>query len=53
MIFDDVKIPLKDQSNGRNYNPNKFTSQLIKYLRELGLEVGRDIKGNTIFITIK
>jgi hypothetical protein len=53
MIFDDVKIPLKDQSNGRNYNPNKFASLLIKYLKNLGLEVGRDIKGNTIFITIK
>ncbi|WP_314200341.1 DUF6175 family protein [Capnocytophaga sputigena] len=53
MIFDDVKIPLKDQNNGRNYNPNKFASLLIKYLKGLGLEVTRDIKGNTIFITIK
>ena len=24
MLFDDVKIPLKDQVTGNNYNPNKF-----------------------------
>lgn len=53
MIFDDVKIPLKDQSSGSNYNPNKFALELFKFFKTLGLQVGKDVKGNTIYITIK
>ncbi len=53
MIFDDVRIPLKDQSTGNNYNPNKFGLEIHKFFRGLGLTIGRDIKGSTIFITIK
>ena len=53
MIFDDVKIPLKDQASGNNYNPNKFALELFKFFKGLGLQSGKDIKGNTIYITIK
>jgi hypothetical protein len=56
MIFDDVKIPLKDQATGNNYNANKFALEIWKYLKsaDVGLSsVGKDINGNTIFITIK
>jgi hypothetical protein len=53
MIFDDVKIPLKDQATGNNYNPNKFALEMFKFFKGLGLQSGKDIKGNTIFITIK
>ena len=53
MIFDDVKIPLKDPSSGKNYNPNKFALEIFKFMRSLGLNISRDIKGNTIYITIK
>jgi hypothetical protein len=53
MIFDDVRIPLKDQSTGNNYNPNKFGLEIFKFFRRLGLQISRDIKGNTIIITIK
>lgn len=53
MIFDDVRIPLKDPANGRNYNPNKFAMQLHQFLKGLGMEIGRSIKGSTIYITIK
>lgn len=53
MIFDDVRIPLKDQSTGRNYNTNRFGASIRKYLKSLGLESGIDIKGNTIYVTIK
>lgn len=53
MIFDDVKIPLKDQGTNRNYNPNKFALEIFKFLKGLGLQPGKDIKGNTIFITVK
>lgn len=53
MIFDDVRIPLKDENTGNNYNPNKFALEIFKFMKSLGLNIGRDIKGNTIFITIK
>ena len=52
MIFDDVKIPLKD-STGKNYNSNKFALEIFKFFRSLNLQVEKDIKGNTIYITIK
>lgn len=53
MIFDDVRIPLKDQSTGNNYNPNKFGLEMFKFFKKLGISISRDIKGNTIYVTIK
>nr|WP_299417522.1 DUF6175 family protein [uncultured Emticicia sp.] len=53
MIFDDVKIPLKDQANGNNYNSNKFALELFKFFKSLGLQPAKDVKGSTIYITIK
>lgn len=53
MIFDDVRIPLKDPSTNNNYNINKFALEIFKFTRSLGLQVQRDIKGNTLYITIK
>lgn len=52
MIFDDVRIPLKDR-NGNNYNINKFGLELMKFTRKLGLQISRDISNNTLIITIK
>jgi len=53
MIFDDVKIPLKDQATGNNYNPNKFALELFKFFKGIGLQPSKDVKGSTIYITIK
>jgi hypothetical protein len=53
MIFDDVRIPLKDQATGNNYNPNKFALELFKFVKSLGLQPGKDVKGSTIYITVK
>lgn len=52
MIFDDVRIPLKDQ-NGNNYNINKFGLEILKFVRTLGLQIDRQIKNNTLVITFK
>jgi len=52
MIFDEVRIPIKDQ-NGNNFNTNKFALEIFKFMRDLQLQISRDIKGNTIYITIK
>ncbi len=53
MIFDDVRIPLRDQATGRNYNSNNFALELFKYLKSISLDPRKDIKGNTIYITLK
>ena len=52
MIFDDVRIPLKDPKTGRNYNANSFGLEIFKFMKGLGLQIQRDVKGNTIYITI-
>lgn len=53
MIFDDVKIPLKDPLTGRNYNINKFAMALNKFFREKGIEISRKANGNHLYISIK
>lgn len=52
MIFDDVRIPLKDE-NGRNYNINKFGLKLLSFFRSMGISIERSISNNTLVITIK
>lgn len=52
MIFDDVRIPLKDE-NGRTYNINKFALKLLMYFRNLGIKIDRNISNNMLVITIK
>ena len=51
MIFDDVRIPLKDAS-GNNFSANKYALELFKHIRTLQLTPTKQVKGNTIFITI-
>ena len=52
MIFDDVRIPLKD-ANGNNYNINKFGLEFLKFARNLGLQITRNTANNTLVITFK
>ena len=51
MIFDEVKIPLKDK-NSNNYTSTKFALDIFKYLKSLNLDVRKEIKGGNIYITI-
>ena len=53
MIFDDVRIPLKDPKTGRNYNINKFSRSLANFFKELGIQVDRDLNGGTLYIKVK
>lgn len=53
MIFDDVKIPLRDPMTGRNYNVNKFLMSMRKFLRGLGLTFEENVNGSTIYINFK
>ncbi|MGE5519290.1 MAG: DUF6175 family protein [Candidatus Dadabacteria bacterium] len=52
MIFDDVRIPLKDNS-GNNFTINKYSLNLLQYFRTLNIPIKRDVKGNTLYVTIK
>lgn len=51
MIFDDIRIPLRD-ATGKNYNSNKYALEIFKFLKTLGLSPSKQIKSNTIYITI-
>lgn len=51
MIFDNVHIPQKDH-DGRNYNANRFALEIYKFLSSINLHPTKDIKANTIYITI-
>lgn len=53
MILDDVRIPLKDFATGNNYNSNKFALEFFRFFKGLGLQATKDVKGNTIYMTIK
>lgn len=53
MIFDDVRIPLKDPATGNNYNINKFSRHLANFLKGLGMQVDRDLNGGTLYIKVK
>lgn len=53
MIFDDVKIPLKDPATGRNYNINRFAMALNKFFKSKGLDISRKANGNHLYISIK
>lgn len=50
MIFDDVKIPLRDPNTGRNYNVNRFMMKMRKFLRGLGLTFEENINGSSLYI---
>lgn len=53
MLFDDIRIPLRDPVTNANYTLNRFALSFYQYLRTLGLNVRRDVKGNTLFVTIQ
>lgn len=52
MVVDDIKLP-HTQESGANYTASKFSMDLFKFFRGLGISVTRSIRGNTILITIK
>lgn len=51
IIFDDVKIPLKE--DGKNYTVNKFGMLLQRFLKTLGLTCKRQSSGSQLHISIK
>ena len=52
MIVDDIKLPLTDDE-GKNYTVSKFSLDLLKKMRSIGIPISRSVRGNTLYITIK
>lgn len=53
MILSEVRIPLRDQSNQRNYTPSKFATAITDFLKGIGLPAKKNMKTGGIFITIQ
>lgn len=53
MIFDEVRIPLKDPTTGRNYNINKFSMSMALFFKKYGMQVDRNLNGGTLYITVR
>lgn len=51
MIFDDVKIPLRDV-NGNKFSSNKYALEIYNFLKSIGLQPSKEVKGGSIYITI-
>lgn len=53
MLLDLVRIPIVDKETDRPYNISRFGMDFFKYMRSLGISISRNVKGNTLYITIK
>lgn len=53
MIFDDVRIPLRDPITGNNYNINKFSRAIAKFFKDCGISVERNLNGGTLYVKVK
>lgn len=53
MVFDDIKLPLIDESTGNSYSISKFGLELLKFFRSLKIQISRSNRGNTLYVTIK
>ena len=53
MILADVRIPLKNSTNGRNYTSSKFAAEITSFLKSIGLTCKKDMKTGGIFINIQ
>jgi hypothetical protein len=53
LIYDDVRIPLKDQSTGLNYEIESFGRLIRKYLRTINISSMIEYPRGQILVTIK
>lgn len=52
MVVDDIKLPFIKET-GATYTTTKFSMELFKFFRGLGIGVTRSVRGNAIIVTIK
>ncbi len=53
MVISDLRVPLRDQVTGKNYNPQKFAKSFQDFLKNIGIPNKKYVKTGGIFITIQ
>lgn len=53
MIVDDLRIPVYDAETGKPYNASRFGMDFFRFMRSLGINISRNLKGNTLYIKIR
>ena len=53
LLFDDVKIPLRTGDGKSPYTPTRFAADLARFLASRSVQADRDVKGNTVYITLR
>jgi hypothetical protein len=53
IIYDDVRIPLKDQASGMNYELESFGRNIRKYLKSINVVGTIEYPRGQIIVTIK
>lgn len=53
IIYDDVRIPLKDQATGLNYDVEEFGKLIRKYLKSINAPASLEYPRGQIIVTIK
>ena len=52
MIIDDIKLPPVDETTGKSYTISRLSIDILKMFRNLGINISRSTRGNTLYITI-
>lgn len=53
LLFDEVKIPLRTPDGASLYTPTRFAADLSRFLASQSVQADRDVKGNTVYITLR
>lgn len=52
MIIDDMQLPPVDINTGKSYTLSHLGIEFMKFFRTLGISISRNIRSNTLYITI-
>lgn len=53
LLFDEVKVPLRTPDGGSLFTPTRFAADLARFLASRSVQADRDVKGNTVYITLR
>ena len=53
LLFDEVKIPVRTVDGKALYTPTRFAADLARFLTSQSVQGDRDVKGNTVYITLR
>ena len=53
LLFDEVKIPVRTADGKSLYTPTRLAADLARFLASQSVQADRDVKGNTVYITLR